>query len=473
MVGAAVGRRLVYVCIGVIGICYGAAFFYLSFLDAAVADLDGRPQYRFPIHGGDSIGYLIATDNLLERGAFSLRKEAPFEPDAFRTPGFPAFAAALKGVFGGYGAVSAAQVLLIFIAAFLLFRIGERIHSRGIGFFAAAVFLLDPSTIFYSFTVLSDALFVFLLVAAVYLLFFSRWERAWARYAAAGAALGAAVLVRPIGIFLPILFAAAYAAMRARESGRAEMLRAAGVFIAAGAIIFVPWMARNKILFDTWNLSSVGAVTLYQYWLPEYLAERRGDAVGAVQDGLRRAVSPADDYEYRSFRYAAHFQAEFFKNVSEDPFGYVRFHLAKTIPFFVTSSAKNVAASVAPLRRYAFGERGAPDAENLATLLVRGEFGKFFSKLKAQGIFTVEQLWWAAVAFFAALALVLEKERRKYVLLFAGIVLYFALLTGPVSNARYRLPAEPFLLLTAALGFAEAVLRVRRLRATVAEKSEA
>lgn len=441
-------------------IYFGAFLFFIS-VEKSTGDLDGRPQYSFPTHGGDSIGYTIASENLLNRGVFSLRTRAPYLPEAWRTPGFPAFAAGLKYVFGSYYAVSVAQIVLMVIAGFLIFRMGERLHSVGVGLFAAVVFLLDPASIFYSFTMLSDTLFVFLLVLSAYLFFFEQWKREWLRLLFAGALLGAATLVRPIGVFLPFVFAAFYVFLNFRKIELRKLIAAGGIMIAGSGLYIAPWMARNKIFFDSWNLSSVGGMTLYLYWLPEYLAVKEGRDGGTIQKEFINALGDVDDYKIRELKYSPHFQSVFMQYVLEDPLGYAKFHFVKTIPFFLTSSAKNVVASVVPLQKYLETGGGSSASINFTTLLLKGEFGEVFRKLEAQGIFTFEQLFWAAITLFAILAVFFEKERRKYVVVFFAIVLYFAFLAGPVSNARYRLPAEPFLLLTAAMGFMAIKMRLR------------
>ena len=63
----------------------------------------------------------------------------------------------------------------------------------------------------------------------------------------------------------------------------------------------------------------------------------------------------------------------------------------------------------------------------------------------------LEMLFWLAAAL-AALVAVILRRRDFTIVLFAVLVLYFAALTGPMSNSRYRIPAEPYLLILAAAG---------------------
>jgi hypothetical protein len=63
-------------------------------------------------------------------------------------------------------------------------------------------------------------------------------------------------------------------------------------------------------------------------------------------------------------------------------------------------------------------------------------------------------------AFLETLRGTFEPRRRIFVAFFASFILYFALLTGPIANARYRLPVSPLLFLLGIAGLRYLFLRI-------------
>ncbi len=421
-------------------------------LERSGTDLDGRPQSSFPVHGGDSAGYMRAAENMLNHGVFSLEKEAPFLPDSVRTPGYPAFAAALRAAFGTPLAVSVAQIFIAAATALLIAAMGARLFSRRIGVAAGALYLVNPSTIFYSFTALTDVLFIFCFLAALYMFFFAERAGTLRNAAAAGAILALSIYIRPIGLYLLPLWALAYIWVR---PGLSVSLRQAAaralIFLAVCAALIAPWIVRNRVLFGVWGFSSAGAVTLYYYDLPQFIASQRGVPTQRVFDEF---VGGRSAYEFNTIANASQYQAAFFNEIAQDPAGYAAFHAVKTIPFFVTSSARNIIYTIAPLNERLTAAGWFFPPKNFSSMLLAGEFRLFFAELKTQWWFMLEHAWWALIAIAALAAVFIRRDRWKEIVLLGGTIGYFAAVTGPISNAKYRLPVEPllFILAFAALG---------------------
>jgi glucan phosphoethanolaminetransferase (alkaline phosphatase superfamily) len=113
---------------------------------------------------------------------------------------------------------------------------------------------------------------------------------------------------------------------------------------------------------------------------------------------------------------------------------------------------------------------------------MRGQFGELLAILKQELaaknwtllLFVGNVLFWLIVCILAAITVcvalwrdhTLKKKQTVFILLAAALVLYFAVLTGPVSFPRYRLPAEPFMFTLAATAFvfAYTYLKQRRTR---------
>ena len=137
-----------------------------------------------------------------------------------------------------------------------------------------------------------------------------------------------------------------------------------------------------------------------------------------------------------------------FGYIRENLLGYVAFHLYKTIPFFLASGARVFFIGYNDLSGqtiFSFSK------SNMTNLLLRGQFFNFFSALKDNFVVFAEETAWFLITVFSLLAL-FSKKHRLWTIFFLASIAYFAVLTGPIAYARFRLPASPFLFLLASFG---------------------
>lgn len=126
--------------------------------------------------------------------------------------------------------------------------VGRRVASARTGLVAAAIAAGYPALIALDGSLRSESLYA-LLAAAALLAAYRLVERpGWRRAAVLGAAIGAAALTRSEGVLLLVLLAPPAVWLAAPE--RRDRLRLLGVVVAASALLVVPWLARNWIVFD-------------------------------------------------------------------------------------------------------------------------------------------------------------------------------------------------------------------------------
>lgn len=394
---------------------------------------------------GDAKGYVQLAENLHAHGAFSFSKEAPFAPDSFRAPGYPMFLATLFALTGNWLAVLVLQALLLALAPVLLYLLLRPFHERG-AWWGAVVFVFEPIRLYASSTLLSDGLFVCLLLGALLCLSNAARRRSLAWALLAGFLLGVSVLVRPIAQFLPLFFVGVYFAS-GMPWRKAAVLCAASLLLCAIAVL--PWMTRNHSLFGHWGISSVGSYNLAAYNAAEYAKHRPTEGRTRTLEAFaaRQQSLPAE--ERTSLARAEEFTAVFKEVVRGSELDYTLFHVFKTLPFFLTDGLRDT------VRLFKVDVGTLP---NITSLLMKGELDELIRSLRSGGLplvlLVVGSGFWAGVLLLGAYSVVqfVRQRRVAVAVMFACIVLYFALLTGPVSNARYRLPAEGFLLAAAAVG---------------------
>ncbi len=249
----------------------------------------------------DSADYMNLAQGLLESGRYqdSFGQAA----DLVRPPGYPALLAAI-GVFAGDATVPVTffQLVLSGAAALCLLAIGRRLGRPNLGLVAAWLLALSPNLALWSLTVMSEILFAALLALGLYLWVRAlqrggRWDFAWV-----GLVLGCAALVRPIGLLLiPIWAVVTYWALR-RSSLGSQALALESVVLVVGGLVVMGWMTRNQIVHGSWTFTNVSSRTVVGFDLADVVARGEGitrsQAAEQMQGGavLQQTLSVAAAY---------------------------------------------------------------------------------------------------------------------------------------------------------------------------------
>ena len=463
-------RWLVAGMVFVVALAHMLSFAYLSSL--AAHNPEALP---YPIVVGDSQQYAELADNLLINHTFSV----PSDPGSPRhwPPGYPALLAGVKWITGSFTPVVVVQSLLSFLAVFLIYAIARRFVPPAFAACAALFYGLDPMIVFSDTAIISDGLFVTLLIIVVYSIFFQSHIRGVLRWSMVGVFLGCAVMTRAVGEFLIILLPAAFLFREwlrlPQEREEKYLIPALIAYALCVAIIVVPWVARNHAMFGVYEIAQGGADDLMYYdtrffleWKAmggaattvlypahHYDAPQSAEVYKEIHQALLDATPPGKDPENYTEKVALNF-------ILQDPVRYAYFDIANTIPFFLSGS-------FSAYREIAHQERNNTEFAFSALNTAQTAFsdlrhsGFSASVLEILVPFALEVLYWLLVCLFVLCALIFE-WRRFEVWLFAGLVAYFAAITSALSYARYRIPAEPFLLLLAIIGLYAIVVRVKR-----------
>jgi hypothetical protein len=264
---------------------------------AAVILLGGREP------GPDAIDdYLPISANLLAGNGFI---NGAGEPDSVRGPGYPLFLATVRGLASGdaVAAILWAQTLLDTITTWLAWRMGLRLFGAAAGLWSAALYAINPLSIYACALVGPEILFAFLLTAAVAALEVGIDSLQWKWFALCGASLGAAVLTRATPALLAPVWGAWIVAepilrwSRGNTSARGNNSEAAHraslpflrsithalVLGAASFAVVAPWTIRNWATFHEFiPVVANGGVNLYagssqRFWPPPPEHHRQRD----------------------------------------------------------------------------------------------------------------------------------------------------------------------------------------------------
>lgn len=213
--------------------------------------------------GGDPHWYYIVAANVANgfgfvsnSGSSVLGEQVgPGEPTAFWPPAYSLVLAGFWKVLGigapSDAAITSAKVLNAVLGAAtipLVYALGSRLFDRKVGFAAAALFAVLPNGIVWAPVLFPEPLFVFLFVAALWILvaYPPGSRRDWLALAAFGAIVGIATLTRGQGTSL-IPIAALF--WLGRHGWRGSIRPTALSVIVAG-IVIAPWTVRNYVEMD-------------------------------------------------------------------------------------------------------------------------------------------------------------------------------------------------------------------------------
>jgi 4-amino-4-deoxy-L-arabinose transferase-like glycosyltransferase len=193
----------------------------------------------------DEQHYIQIAENIGDGQGFA---RVPGQLTSMRPPLYPGVVAAIFAVAGSGNlqAVRLVQILLALATAALVYALGKRVFTPAVGRYAAAVSFLYPSSVFFNFTILTETLFTFLLIAFVLLSVLLIQAPRLITALACGLALGLAALTRSVLWPVPLIFCP-LVALFLRGTVRTRLALPAAV-LAGYAVVVVPWAVRNTKL---------------------------------------------------------------------------------------------------------------------------------------------------------------------------------------------------------------------------------
>ncbi len=360
-------------------------------------------------------------------------------PTAIRGPGYPYLLGAIYALSGD--SLAAGRLLdatLGTLTVLLLYLVAKRIWGRRVGLLAAALAAVFPPLVLLSRELVSESLFIPLILGAVLCVLNFRRSGGAVRWAAAGGGLcGLAILTRPTGFAL--IFPVALGVWTLRPRLRFESLLPPASVICCAALVVVPWIVRDAINFGrfvpvttsggiamagTYNAASYHDSASHGAWrdpqaIPEFkpLFITSGIDEGTVDVILRR---DADEFAWKHPQY-----------------------VAETTGWNLLRLFEVVGGSVVD-RSGAISYRGIGSADPLAERIGLA----LVIPLAAIGVFAMRR------------SASLRRKRRDgpsripHGPLFLWLIPFLLIASAaPIAGLpRYRVPIDPFLMILAAIG---------------------
>ncbi|MFZ4589887.1 MAG: hypothetical protein ACOYN6_02745 [Ignavibacteria bacterium] len=432
-------------------------------------------SYNSNYNNSDQKSYYTVASNLYSNQAYSLSNSAPYKPDNFITPGYPLFLLSIFLISGGPGFITPVIISLVLSAItsvfisylVLIFLQKNNFESANkYSIVGGLLYSLDPVSSFYSVTLMTEN--IFLLCFVVFLIALVKIvmnPNVLKNYFYLSFVSGILLLTRPsflptFGITVLLLFVLFLC------NKKIALVRNILMYILLVFFLVFPWLLRNKIEFGRYELSSVGAYSIYISHVFLVESEKTGITFDEFEKKLedlgkgKKGSMTFEDMDYYSTKVKECFV--------ENPKLFVSVYL-KTVLFSIISPSTQ-------LYTKAFGLKQTK-------ININSEFSKkgFFVVLKdyIENSSILIILWlYSSLFLFSiyslSIYLIFKMRKRKVDILIYYLTLNFIIIiamNGLVTGAvRYRIPAIVSLIPIAMLGLA--ILSNSKNKSIISESSK-
>ncbi|MDQ3191479.1 MAG: glycosyltransferase family 39 protein [Bacteroidota bacterium] len=388
----------------------------------------------------DSNGYIELAQNILSQGEFGRFSEGYFYKEHFRTPGYPLLISLFLFVFQKIEPLVFFQVLISAAAPVLLFLISMQLGlSKKAAVIAAALLVIDFPSILFANTVLTDTFFIFVLLFSVWLLLLSNENDNLLLIAFSAMAIGFAVLIRPIGIFLPLLLI-----LFIRFKFKLKTLLKISLFFSLTFILIFSWIYRNNSIFEFKFLSTVSNVNLLHFRAAEVYSQKNNITVQEARVVLeKQLVEELEEFKIADYNENIKIGFEISDNIAKKI-------IMENPLLFLKLSAKHVMyLLIKPARSYIdyqLGYKIKPFQTGIKTFADQSSIPAILLT-----VFQALILIFTWIGFISGIYYLIKEKNYKVLLPLVLIILYFIVASaGPEADARFRIPFMPFVFIVAA-----------------------
>jgi len=403
----------------------------------------------------DPLGYHNLASTLVKSHRFATSDIA--DPNSVRTPLYPLFIAAHYWLLGEkpWLAILSQIVIGSLTCVVLLVTLWQFFEPR-IAMIAAILFAVDPNNILHSNLLYSEIVFVFFLVIGFYLfsvaVLSSSRTTTLTGFVLYGISLGVATLVRPISLFLPLIIVALFLVWYRRRIVTGIKYSVIVLFFFAATLS--PWLIRNYRTFGSFSLSSVGSDVVLLYNVAYMEMPKRHQDINTVRTALIGEAKEMMVWSGQPPDSAGAFQLAMFMNqlaakyVRADPVDFMKRYClgVLNVLFSPATSAYSRALRLPDAKVEAKSHVGM--TESIRDFVAR--------KGLVHYIIAVIVLLFSCVVYLGFIVGIVTSwgKYQNRVLIFCLLTAAYLVLTGALTAyARFRLPATPFALPFAAIGY--------------------
>ncbi len=404
---------------------------------------------------GDAKEYHLIAVSLIEKGQFFVENSTI---DTFRTPAYPIFLAIIYLIFGiNVNAVIAVQLIIALGSVFLIYKIAYRLFNKRVAILSAAILSIEPNHILISYDLLTEILFIFILLAGTLCLIRSIQENSYKFLIFSAFLVGLTSLIRPISLFIPIIpiFIITIKSISDKENWNI-ILKKSSLFVIIFIITIAPWFIRNKIVYDSFSFTSISGFNLLNYNVAYTINANEDKPLVKIREELykNKVLPMGDSIKMEQNRF---YLSEIQKKVAMDyiknhKWNYFKAHIIGMINLYSVCSYKTFILHFFKVKRPVISEIDTKE---------RGKVLLSLERLRGYSIYTII---FGLIYFFLFIVVMyilvaigiweLVKEKRFVLILsLLSVIMYFTVLTGVVGGVeRYKMPISAYYILFASYG---------------------
>ena len=221
-----------------------------------------RPDWSSTSAWTDQAGYDRLGTGLATTGQFTRFPDSPiFVPEVIRTPGYPAFVAALYLAFGtgNHMAVAVAQAFVFAAICCLVAILARRVAGDRAAIAAGVLAALYAPMPYFGALVLTELWTAFVAIAAMVVCVAAAHGGRTRNFFLAGVLFSATALVRPAFYLMPFFLAIAVPLLVRSQRSGASLKNWATLALAA-ALTLAPWFTYNYVTLGQFTMAPAGGV---------------------------------------------------------------------------------------------------------------------------------------------------------------------------------------------------------------------
>lgn len=424
-----------------------------------------QPDWSLPYVWPDQDGYRRLGAVLAETGRFTRFPDAPqFVPEVIRTPIYPAFVALIYRVFGVHQIpVALAQTGLFVLICLVVYGIARRVSGERVAIAAAALTALYPPIPYFGALVMTEVWTTLLFTVSMWVAIRALQDRSRGAFALLGVLLALTTLSRPVFVLFPLALAALGIALWGTRARARPTPGRWAIMLAVFAIAMLPWLAYNYETLGRFTLSPAGGIgrglwegSWQATWsgrLQNELTHLADDApdraaldrqVDRVAERERQPAEPMLDYVH---------QWQDIRRIWAEPVDPYERAMAR-----VKADQEYLRVAIDNIRRDPLPHLVKRLARGVFVLWA-GEIPFRYSQINQLPPILIYACWTVqavlfALAMYGVYALARSGWPAEACLLAAPIVYITAVHVPLLKEARQSLPAQPIVLLLAAIGAA-------------------
>ncbi len=389
----------------------------------------------------DSPSYLDLSAAIRFKQTYHLQGQAE---DLVRPPGYPFLLTIFQTSQGPYiERVILVQLLLTSILSLLILWMFTKIGYPSAGLVAGWLIAISPNLVLWSLTIMSESLFTFLLVVSYVLLSGYLRTGSRSRLLLAGLAIGIATLTRPIGLIVFMSWIILLLMTQWRLQPEKNSWASLSFFVIGGCFIILPWMVRNAVVHQQFTVSNVGEHTIESFNFAVVVSEAEGISRSDAATTLNERGGLSEQFLWVMQEYPGEFIGGQIAGISRVVMGEEMSRWAKVtgqetwdgLGIFRYLRLLDVTQAFESLRD---NFRSIPNILMFFAYII-GILHTF--TLIALGIVGL------------SVNRTTDPLRSMLVLISALTVAMLILSTGAAGQARFRVPAEPFIAVLAGFGW--------------------